>query len=219
MGRDKADVVLAGKTLLEHALDNARTWGGRRIWWRVRPGPSPRAETCPIRRRDPNSLVGLCRQRPVQSWDCSSAPATCPLSAGRQWSCCGPFVMRAERCSAGNSACSRYRDCIPAGLCRSLKPCWPRTAIIWPICWTGWNRRWPMRQWWIPGRELFQHQLARRPGRTSVGAAQERSYRTARPELTYLGGFAMEYKIIGSVMPVVELTSGWGTGSLRSPEP
>lgn len=31
MGRDKAGMMLAGKTLLEHALDNARTWGGGRI--------------------------------------------------------------------------------------------------------------------------------------------------------------------------------------------
>lgn len=31
MGRDKAGIMLAGKTLLEHALANAGTWGGRRI--------------------------------------------------------------------------------------------------------------------------------------------------------------------------------------------
>lgn len=31
MGQDKAGIELAGKTLLEHALDNARTWGAKEI--------------------------------------------------------------------------------------------------------------------------------------------------------------------------------------------
>lgn len=60
MGRDKADVVLAGKTLLEHALDNARTWGGRRILVAGPPRAWPRAEYVPDPPGlPPSSLVGF----------------------------------------------------------------------------------------------------------------------------------------------------------------
>lgn len=60
MGRDKAGIKLAGKTLLEHALDNACTWGGKRIlvagparsWVRAQYIPDPPGY-------QPSSLLGF----------------------------------------------------------------------------------------------------------------------------------------------------------------
>ncbi|MGI6365185.1 MAG: molybdenum cofactor guanylyltransferase [Bacillota bacterium] len=60
MGRDKAGIKLAGKTLLEHALTNAGAWGGRRIlvagqarpWVQARYIPDPPGH-------EPSSLLGI----------------------------------------------------------------------------------------------------------------------------------------------------------------
>jgi len=60
MGRDKAGIPLARKTLLEHVLANARTWGANRIvvagpprdWVRAQYIPDPPGY-------EPSSLLGL----------------------------------------------------------------------------------------------------------------------------------------------------------------
>lgn len=60
MGRDKAAIELAGKTLLEHAVDNARSWGNGQVLVAGPPREWLRAEYVP----DPpgyaaSSLLGI----------------------------------------------------------------------------------------------------------------------------------------------------------------
>lgn len=60
MGRDKAGIRLGGKTLLEHSLDNADTWGGKNILVAGQARPWVHAQYVP----DPpghesSSLLGL----------------------------------------------------------------------------------------------------------------------------------------------------------------
>ncbi|MDD4658769.1 MAG: molybdenum cofactor guanylyltransferase [Eubacteriales bacterium] len=60
MGVDKAGIVLAGKTLLEHVLDQAASWGGNRILVAGPPRDWARAEYIPDPpEHQPSSLRGF----------------------------------------------------------------------------------------------------------------------------------------------------------------
>jgi len=60
MGRDKAGIELAGKTLLEHSVDNAHSWGAKRVlvagprrdWLKADYVPDPPGH-------EPSSLLGI----------------------------------------------------------------------------------------------------------------------------------------------------------------